>query len=696
MSSSVFSSTLQDITTTKLSELSRRRTIFEDQKSSLLNSAQLQSGQKQRLAILVEGLKQCFAVKTAKRKRGDRRGGAGRIISGSTDDPRLEVMLKNFERFLEQARYDPSISPKLLGDWEQSLTKRLDVQSSKYQYAALYGQLVTEWLSAEKQESTAETSSDDAMEGFEEVNTAARDASRAEWEQLVFEPYVTDEAAISEYLRHLFGKDGKNKQAAKALEALRMEVEAFEIQLSSSGQFNESVLRWTIQGLLNSNLLSEEKNAVLKDFLASSVILREVADVLNMRIATFHTWSWETEVPIEQRRHVTGAFHMYIDEDLLQAIFLQFIGVKWSVFFKQAFENFSNYDGAWTSLRQPVSRLDKKRREYFLGPQAMKPSVQSKRQGLYKSIFFMSQLPESEYSNTEEVDGEEEVVITVKSGRTKQTARKSTGGKGPRMQMAAKRARKSSRYTSDINDEYDMEPEDEIRQSSMATKQFLLHLVSTEILVNTRLYGDFTCARSEFDDWSPSLPHSTVRAVLSFFGLSNKWLDFFQTFMEAPLKFTEDGSSASTRVRKRGVPGAHALSTICGEVVLFCLDYSVNQQTSGAQLYRMHDDFWREGLEPTDPSLPVGDIRWGFLKLESSTGRFIIDQEMVDKHIDDLRTQLQDKKSSVFSWIQAWNTYAGTFFKSNFGKPANCFGREHVDMMLSAMNRIQTPMWSTF
>jgi len=276
--SSVFSSTLQDITTTKLSELSRRRTIFEDQKSCLLTSAQLQSDQKKRLAILVEALKQCFAVKTAKRKRGDRRGGAGRIISGSTDDPRLEVMLKNFERFLEQARYDPSISPKLLGDWEQSLMKRLDVQSLKYQYATLYGQLVTEWLSAEKQESAADTSSDDAIEGSEEVNMAARDASRVEWEELVFEPYQTDEAAISEYLRHLFGENGKDKQAAKALEALRKEVEAFESQLSSPGQFNEPVLRWTIQGLLNSNLLSEEKNAVLKDFLASSVILRYVGD----------------------------------------------------------------------------------------------------------------------------------------------------------------------------------------------------------------------------------------------------------------------------------------------------------------------------------------------------------------------------------------------------------------------------------
>jgi hypothetical protein len=58
-----------------------------------------------------------------------------------------------------------------------------------------------------------------------------------------------------------------------------------------------------------SGLLSDDKLAVLKDFLASPVILAEVADVLNMRIAAISTWSWEGEVPVEQRRHVTGAYH---------------------------------------------------------------------------------------------------------------------------------------------------------------------------------------------------------------------------------------------------------------------------------------------------------------------------------------------------------------------------------------------------
>jgi hypothetical protein len=303
------------------------------------------------------------------------------------------------------------------------------------------------------------------------------------------------------------------------------------------------------------------------------------------------------------------------------------------------------------------------------------------------------------------------------------------------------------------SDEYDIVPDNHKPRSKMETKQYLLHLLSTELLINTRLHGDFTCSRSEFYSWSPSLPHSTITSVLTFFGLSQKWLSFFTTFLEAPLKFTEDGPSAETRPRKRGVPGAHALSSVCGETILFCMDYAVNQATNGANLYRMHDDFWvwdknhetvvkawgaitkfadtmgvslnngktgtvrilrepkspstsnpfrvsssslqeQKSPAPIDPSLPAGEIRWGFLVMDPLSGQFVIDQDMVDTHVKELQVQLSTKSSSIFSYIQAWNTYAGTFFSSNFGKPANCFGRQHVDEMLSTFTRIQNIIFS--
>jgi hypothetical protein len=477
---------------------------------------------------------------------------------------------------------------------------------------------------------------------------------------------------------------------------------------------------------------------------------------------------------------------------------LQFIGVKWSVFFKEVFTNFSNYEGAWASLRAPLSNNDiaMKRREYFLGHQRKKPSVQGRRQEIFKSIFFMSQLPDSPFEGSTAVEGEEEVEYARPNKRSKKMAARSRQDQvrdfdmdvafmQPQPPMMAMQygmqqqvmpqmsampmqvppqptgypgnggytGRPPPAHQSILNpfhsDEYDTVPDSQKPKSKMETKQYLLHLLSTELLINTRLHGDFTCSRSEFFSWSPSLPHSTITSVLSFFGLSKKWLGFFRAFLEAPLKFTEDGPSAETRPRQRGVPGAHALSSVCGETILFCMDYAVNQATNGTNLYRMNDDFWvfdrshetvvkawaaitkfadtmgvtlnnektgtvrivREPQSPStgnpfrtspptsqasmgvsapiDPSLPAGEIRWGFLIMDPLSGQFVIDQDMVSTHVTELETQLSSKSSSIFAYIQAWNTYAGTFFSSNFGKPANCFGRQHVDEMLSTFTRIQ-------
>jgi len=175
------------------------------------------------------------------------------------------------------------------------------------------------------------------------------------------------------------------------------------------------------------------------------------------------------------------------------------------------------------------------------------------------------------------------------------------------------------------------------------------------------------------------------------------------------------------------------LSNVFSEAVLFCLDFSVNQATDGGQLYRMGEEFWfwssshqscvkawsatakfadtmgvsfnenktgtvrisndKTQQLPLHPSLPLGDIRWGFLYLDPKTGRFLIDQAAVNKNIASLRLQLASKESSVFSWIQAWNISATTFFVTNFGKSGNAFGRAHVDDVLSTLSRIQKELF---
>jgi hypothetical protein len=56
-----------------------------------------------------------------------------------------------------------------------------------------------------------------------------------------------------------------------------------------------------------------------------------------------------------------------------------------------------------------------------------------------------------------------------------------------------------------------------------------------------------------------------------------------------------------------------------------------------------------------DDRLPEGDIRWGFLHMDSSSGQFKIDQKMVESHATELRQQLQRKSKSIIDWIQGKN-----------------------------------------
>jgi len=734
---SVYSQTLHSITHTKLSELAKKKSTFEGQRRQTLAGAEQEEDGTAKVRILADGLKACSSISTSN----------GRVVRGASNNPRLEIDLKNLDRFLAQARYDPSVSPAVVDSWQHTLLRHFEVQSLKFDFASLYGQLKTEWLSAKQKSASKEDSDDVDMKDYEHVFAGKKFESRRRWEDSVFEPVNVDQTAMKEMLCHLFeSTPDDSKHLLKAIRALRDEAQEFGRKLVSPGNFNQYSLSWTIRGLLASDLLDNEKREVLRDFLSNTTILNEVADVLNMRMMALANWSWGDEVLIEQRRQLNGTYNIYMHEDLLEAIFLQYIGGQWSVFWKSALTTFRQAPGVWKSSKTSISVMDQKRRQFYLGVMPDRPSVDSRRLAMYRRGYFLSHLlddEEEEKANEEadeEADYEELVVQKAPKGRTKQTARKA---QAPRRQLASK-ARKAAPVIEAEIDEAEEEGDDGDDdqwkpKNAMEAKQNLLHLLSTEILMKTRLNGELTCFRSQVDALYPSLPHSTIDSVLSFLGVSEDWLRFFSHFLKAPLRFTDEESS-TPRQRQTGTPGSHVLSEVFGEVVLFCLDFQINQETEGELLWRSNDDFWfwsssqatcnkswsiienfmnttglklneartgaaRMSRDAKTPSkivsldvgdtLPEGQIRWGMLYLNPKSGRFEIDQKMVDKHIDELNHQLQDKTNNVFAWIQAWNSYAATFFTSNFGKPANCFGRQHVDNMLATDERIQRQVFAS-
>ena len=282
---------------------------------------------------------------------------------------------------------------------------------------------------------------------------------------------------------------------------------------------------------------------------------------------------------------------------------------------------------------------------------------------------------------------------------------------------------KVSRY----DDPADTSDHDKI-ENPVATKKELLHVLATECQLNMQLHHKHAVVCSDFEWFGPSLPHTSILTVLEFFGVTAEWLDFFKKWLAAPLRFVDVDNNDGVKVRKRGTPFNYTLSALCGEAVMFVMDFAVNQVSDGLHLYRLHDDLWLFDTDATmcarawkemnvyanlvgltfnmqktgsacvgydgqsTADLPSGDVRWGFLKFDSSKGRFAIDQDQVDAHIEELRRQLNATKSIV-GWINAYNKYMA-FFSRNFGGyPAQCFGEVHLDDLLKTFARIQSELF---
>lgn len=662
-SSDVLSETLSSITAIKLDEISTQRSDFEDAKSKLLKRVSNESNQSERVRLLISGIEDFPSM--------------GQLKGNPS------ISLDNAKRFLEQARFDPSVSGKLQGVWQTKLEKELDIRSLKYEYASLYGELVEEWLSVAKETPGDSESSVDGST-YEQVGRKEMHEQREIWEDYVFKALITDGDEIDAYLQALFGSTKEIQGAYKVLVKATQDFE--KLTMGKSVHFDDDTLTWVIQGLLRGDLVTDEKRKVLKDFLNNKVVLGEVADVLNMRMGSLDKWKWDAKgTPVEHRRKLNGRYRFYHDEDLLQSILLRYIGVQWSVHFKTALTSFRETQDVWKPSAKLVPSTDRKRREYFLGTTCHYRGVEQHREKHFADEVFLEQL-------SAEID-------------------ETRGG-------------------------YDDDSEDlsDTRKSGAQITQTLLHTLATEIIMRRHLGEETTVVRTDYKWFGPSLPHSTMFAVLKFLGVSDKWVDFFRRALEAPMKFLEDGDDAPVRIRKRGTPISGPLSDVLGETVLFCLDFSFNQLTDGARLYRLHDDIWFWGDEKTcvkgwevmkhftklaglefaeektgsvkishdvdsklskpASSLPQGDVQWGFLKLDASSGRFLIDQKQVDTHVEELRLQLAACKS-VFDWIQAWNVYGARFFTTNFGKPADCFGLAHVDMLLEAFSRIQASLFES-
>lgn len=729
-STSILSKTLQSITVTKIRELEKQRAQYETRKNKILEDVEDHIDRGERISCLLHGVKELYRTK---------------------DDNENEKSINNIINLLAQSRYDASLPAHMLQSCEDFLRSKLEVESRKLSMAHLYSRLVTEWMDpGDPMEDASVAASSEEDSSFEVIDRQKERLQNLcdQFEKVVFTPLETDEKDINEYLSGFFDTDEKRTALKNLQDHVRLSSESM---LEMAKPFNETTLKQCINGL-EKDLLSDEKQAILREFEENDVVLREIADVLNTRFADFEIWEWdagEDGVPVLPRQQLNGKYRIWMDEDVLQAIFIHYIGVRSCADLKKGLTDLVSLSGnrqVWRWHAGPsLTERDAQRRAYYLD-ESLSESYSGysssfrgrggARGGTRGGARFGAKTRKRGASLNAPI--RTDLSGTVAALRKEDYIEHFFAAALPSSINTLNNGMYTEEGESRKDDDSEGAPEDDwgtpIKKKRNTTntniKQFLLRTLATEVMVQQALHGKAAVIQSDLKWFGASLSHTSIFAVMRFFGFPENVISFYRKVLEAPLNLSPSSDSPSAsgpRTRRRGVPLARAPEKLIGELILFAMDFVVNQET-GLQLYRLHDDLWIAGdpshtakawsvmqrfaqvmgLEfntnktgsvyltdegvPRDKVLaaqfPEGAVNVGHLVLDPKSGKWVINQESVAEHISQLRKQLAESRS-VLEWVRTWNSCIGRFFSHTFGEPAFCFGKEHVESILETYRKMQ-------
>ncbi|KAF3922244.1 hypothetical protein ABW20_dc0101858 [Dactylellina cionopaga] len=690
------------VTAVKLKELYVEKKEREDHLLPILQRVEKATTEKEKLEILIEG-------------------------HGNRNTKFLADIFEHNSNALDilaMAKNDPSISDEVFKPQRVQAEEAIRKLLLKSQYTSLFGSIFNEWMNFEGKSDLPDDENDGVRTPKSDDDSTINLSSgvmgrpekytqKAELESIIFSP--DPDAKPEEYVKYLEDLFKQAEEEAKKLSTkkptLRLESDDESDEMSDeegreessskndtdeydyfggygsedislkklrntvgrfSGSFrkHESLqaadVKQAIHGLVSGELLTEPKKAACKEILLSDVIIDEIAMVLTLRLREIENWKYsESSIQLNFRRHLNGKYRCYADEPLLDAIFLQWIGVKWG-------------------MEQEV-------RSTMLPKETQKKSTKSIdiHRKIFMKEFFLTLLPESLYDF-----------------RT---------------------------YNEDGDDQEKKDNEKIRRARNEELKQMLLQrlLIDRQYAEAVNPGKPFTVVQADAFRFAQSQSHEIILALMKFIGVTSHWLKFFETFLKLPARFEAGGE---VRESKRGVPISHPLGLVFGEVQLFLMEFAINRATRGTlQVFRtmqMHDDFWWWGedekqcelgwktikeysalagtnwnldksgcvrissqaveSDTSASSLPTGEISWGFIKL-GTDGIWKIKQDEVEKHIEEMRRQM-DSQKSILGIVSAYNRYM-KFFVRNFAKPTRAFGKQHVEQIVAAVNKIHSALF---
>ncbi|OAQ97933.1 hypothetical protein LLEC1_01219 [Akanthomyces lecanii] len=642
----------------------------------------------------------------------------------------LGIRCDTIERMLFNAKYSSGISTSAALSWRQELLDYLRQVQRRMEYTILFGKLTKEWAdfrsselegsiaSAKQNTSQSNTVSED--EGSASVGRKEMHEQREIWEGLVTNLRTSDREKAVEFLDDLFQSSlqhekerGSGDESADLRPVLLSKMRN-SIFNNTKGPISVTVaiVKAAIEVILVSDQLTSKKRRAMIDLSNREDVLQEVVDILNidLKLSALARWSWgDTPIKAQMRKTINGKYRVYMDFELVDSILIQcvgqFVSAEISTALKQAwlpeFVTLWEPEGASnTTVATDDSDISAflSRMNIPAFPSQKKPiSTIELRTDMYRNRFLASRLPEGMLDES--------------------------GGFGWYDQEDADSGKALAGLTDLAKRSNDV----------LSLKTDILRICSAEMSVQRIVHGQFCLLQSDFEWFGPSLPHSTLTLILDYFCFPEQIVQFLKAFLDVNLQFKEDGPDGAVLNRKTGIPVSFQLADGVSELLLFILDFAVNQRTGGAHLYRNHDDLWfwgqpsqcaaawetirqfsevmglRLNMKKTAfahavdesnprykppvagldlPGVPAGKVKWGFLQFDEKNWKWTADKTAIEEHMDELRFQLKSR-TSVMSHVQAYNAYMRDFLPRNFGPVTLGLGDDHPVMVLEALQHAQ-------
>lgn len=252
------------------------------------------------------------------------------LYNGIKDSPvpqKININLASVTLFIQHMANHCSTSDQVRRQWIEMFRKEIKYSIGKCTYSYIFANNLQAELSDPDSSALDSEFYEVPEENREKMNEPEKTIK--ELEERVFESDYAKSDELKRFLDQVFDSD--TVEVKTNLKLSRMRTEKFCEKLLAH-EISTSELKSCIDGLLSMALFSKEKQSTLRQLRENQPYLVDLATLLTSRIRSIKSWSWpQSGVYVDVRRSIIGRYRAFLDEDIITALFLQYIGVSFSV-----------------------------------------------------------------------------------------------------------------------------------------------------------------------------------------------------------------------------------------------------------------------------------------------------------------------------------------------------------------------------